>query len=87
MVTGVEVSYRRAARYGETVQVACRLERLASRALRFAYRVTRDGELLVRGATEHVWVDRASGRPCRMPPRLAAPFRCLAGVGDRGTGD
>jgi acyl-CoA thioester hydrolase len=80
MVTAVEVSYRRAARYGDTVQVACALERLGSRGLRFAYRVRRAGELLVRGATEHVWVDRASGRPCRMPAQLAGPFRRLAGA-------
>lgn len=79
MVTGVEVSYRRPARYGDTAQVACSLARLGSRGLAFAYRVTRDGELLVRGTTEHVWVDRATGRPCRMPEVLAEPFHRLAG--------
>src|SRR5262245_34207065 len=36
MVTGVEVRYRRSARYGDTVQVTCWGERLASRAIRFA---------------------------------------------------
>jgi acyl-CoA thioester hydrolase len=81
MVTGVEVSYRRPARYGDTAQVACSLARLGSRGLAFAYRITRDGELLVRGTTEHVWVDRATGRPCRMPDVLAEPFRRLAGGG------
>jgi acyl-CoA thioester hydrolase len=81
MVTGVEVSYRRPARYGETAQVACSLARLGSRGLAFAYRVTRDGDLLVRGTTEHVWVDRATGRPCRMPAELAEPFRRLAAGG------
>lgn len=80
MVTGVEVSYRRPARYGDTAQVACSLARLGSRGLAFAYRVTRGGELLARGATEHVWVDRATGRPCRMPEVLAEPFRKLAGL-------
>jgi acyl-CoA thioester hydrolase len=80
MVTGVEVSYRRPARYGDTVQVACSLARLGSRGLAFAYRVTRGGELLARGTTEHVWVDRATGRPCRMPEVLAEPFRKLAGL-------
>lgn len=80
MVTGVEVSYRRPARYGETAQVSCSLARLGSRGLAFAYRVTRGGDLLARGTTEHVWVDRATGRPCRMPAELAAPFRKLAGL-------
>jgi acyl-CoA thioester hydrolase len=80
MVTRVDVSYRLPARYGETVQVVCTLARLGSRGLAFAYRVTRGGELLARGTTEHVWVDRASGRPCRMPEVLAEPFRRLAGA-------
>ena len=80
MVTGVDVSYRLPARYGETVQVSCSLARLGSRGLTFAYRVTRDGDLLARGTTEHVWVDRTSGRPCRMPEVLAEPFRRLAGI-------
>lgn len=80
MVTAVEVSYRRPARYGETARVTCSLARLGSRGLAFAYRVSRDDELLVRGTTEHVWVDRATGRPCRMPAQLAEPFRRLAGL-------
>jgi acyl-CoA thioester hydrolase len=79
MVTGVEVSYRRPARYGDTVQVSCSLARLGSRGLTFAYRVTRNGDLLVRGTTEHVWIDRSSGRPCRTPGELLAAFRRLAG--------
>jgi acyl-CoA thioester hydrolase len=80
MVTAVEVSYRRPARYGETPRVACWLERLGSRGLRFRYEVRREGELLVTGATEHVWVERASGRPCRTPEPLREPFKRLAGA-------
>lgn len=79
MVTGVDVSYRRPARYGETVQVTCWLARLSSRGLTFGYRVDREGDLLVRGTTGHVWVDRASGRPCRTPEVLEEGFRRLAG--------
>src|ERR1044071_1461667 len=45
MVTGLEVRYRRSARYGDTVAVTCRAQRLASRGLRFAYEVRKDGEL------------------------------------------
>src|SRR5919106_6297258 len=52
MVTGVEVRYRRPARYGDTVQVLCWNERLGSRGLRFAYEVQKDDEVLVTGATE-----------------------------------
>ncbi len=79
MVTGAELRYRKGARYGDTVDVACWLERLGSRGLRFAYEVARAGELLATGATEHVWVEIARGRPCRIPEPLREPFVRLAG--------
>lgn len=80
MVTAVEARYRRPARYGDTARVACWMERLGSRGLRFGYEVTRDGDLLVTGSTEHVWIERASGRPSLTPPVLREPFRRLAGL-------
>lgn len=80
MVTAAELSYRRGARYGDRVEVHCWLERFASRGLRFGYEVRRDREILTTGATEHVWVDRATGRPCRIPAPLEQPFRKLAGL-------
>jgi acyl-CoA thioester hydrolase len=81
MVTAAELRYRRGARYGETVQVACWIDRLASRGLRFRYDVRRGSEMLATGATEHVWVEIASGRPCRTPAVIAGPFARLAGQG------
>lgn len=79
VVTRAELDYRQSARYGDTVSVRCHLADMASRQLTFAYEVTRDGEVLVRGRTEHVWVDAASGRPCRIPEPLRGPFAALAG--------
>ncbi len=79
MVTGLEVRFARPARYGETVEVTCRLERLASRGLRFAYEVARGGERLATGATDHLWIARASGRPCRIPEVLRPGFEALSG--------
>ena len=79
MVTAVEVRYRKSARYGETPRVACWIERLGSRGIRFAYEVRREGELLVSGATEHVWIARSTGKPCLTPEPLREPFRRLAG--------
>ena len=81
IVTAVEVRYRRPAHYGDRVAVTCWIDRLASRLLRFAYEVRRDGELLATGATEHVWVERATGRPCLIPAFVRAPFERLAGRG------
>lgn len=79
MVSRLEVGYRRPARYGDTVEVDCWIARLASRAIGFAYRVRRDGEELITGATDHVWVEVESGKPCRMPEPLREPFARLAG--------
>lgn len=79
MVTGAELSYRRGARYGDTVQVDCWIERLGSRGLSFAYRVRRGDQSLVTGRTDHHWVRVADRRPCRIPAPLEEPFRELAG--------
>jgi len=82
MVTGVELRYRRPARYGETVVVTSWGERLASRGVRFAYEVRRGADLLATGASDHVWVEAATGRPCRTPEVLREPFERLAGLRD-----
>ncbi len=81
LVTGARLDYRRGARYGDTVRVACTLERLSSRGLSFAYRVHRGETLLVRGGTDHVWVDVAKGRACRIPERLEQPFASILNGG------
>ena len=80
VVTRSECRFLTGAKYGDTVQVLCRLEEYRSRGLRFVYEVKRGEELLSTGATEHIWVDRQSGRPCRTPPELVEPFERAAGL-------
>jgi acyl-CoA thioester hydrolase len=84
MMKRAEADYRKGATYGDTVTVTAWIDRLASRTLRFGYEVHRDHEgqdrLLARGFTEHVWVDRAKSRPCRLPAKLEPAFRQLAGA-------
>ncbi|HXU29549.1 MAG TPA: thioesterase family protein [Thermoanaerobaculia bacterium] len=79
MVTGVSARYRRPARYGDVVQVTCWGEHLGSRGIHFAYEVHKNGELLVTGTSEHLWIDKATGRPCRMPEAFRESFERLAG--------
>jgi acyl-CoA thioester hydrolase len=79
VVTAVEVRYRLPAHYGQTVRITAWVERLASRLMRFGYEVTRGEDLLATGATEHLWVERATRRPCRMPEAVRGPFERLAG--------
>jgi len=80
MVTGVEARYRRPARYGDSIRVVCWGDHLGSRGMRFAYEVYKDDELLVTGFSDHIWVETATGRPCRTPEPLREPFRRLAGL-------
>jgi acyl-CoA thioester hydrolase len=82
MVTGVEARYHRPSRYGDVVQVHCWCERMGSRGLRFAYEVRNGEERLVTGATDHIWIDKTSGRPCRTPEALREAFERLAGIGE-----
>ena len=79
VVTRAEARYRKGATYGDSVAVSCWIDRLGTRGIRFAYEVRRGEERLVTGATEHVWVERASGRFCRTPEILRRPFARLAG--------
>ena len=80
MVTGVESRYHRPARYGDVVTVCCWCERLGSRGLRFAYEVRKGDEKLVTGVTDHIWIEKETGRPCRTPQALREPFARLAGL-------
>lgn len=77
IVTRVEVRYGQAAHYGKTVQVECWLDRMSSRGLRFAYEVSHEGRRLATGATEHLWVDKKTRKPCRTPEPLRPGFQAL----------
>jgi len=81
LVTGVHLSYRAPARYGDTVRAACWVERVSSRGVTFEYRIERADPaglapptLLAAASTEHVWVDAGTRRPVRFPEELKAPF-------------
>lgn len=86
VVTGVSTRFLASATYGQHVQVICWLDKMASRILRFGYEVRRGETLLATGTTEHVWVSRESGRPCRIPAALKEPFSRLVSGNGTGTG-
>jgi acyl-CoA thioester hydrolase len=95
LVTGVHLTYRAPARYGDTVRAACWVDRVGSRGVTFEYRIARSDAadtadpaaspcttLLATASTEHVWVDAGTRRPVRFPEELKAPFeRFLPGDG------
>lgn len=77
VVTRTEARHLAGASYGERVGIVCWLDKLWSRGLRFGYEVRRGEKLLATGSTEHVWVARDSGRPCRIPEFLKGSFEQL----------
>lgn len=70
-VTGLNVQFRTAARFGDVVRVKATLQSVRSRQVVFAYRVenTANGALLAMGETEHICVD-LQGRMAKIPQRL-----------------
>ena len=65
-VTHVEVDYRQSARFDDRLDVITWLEWVRGASLRMAYRIERDGDVLVTGATEHAAVND-DGRVRRIP--------------------
>ncbi len=80
MVSGAQLSYRDGARYGDTVTVTTWVARSASRGMHFEYEVRRGDDLLVKGRTEHIWVDAETKRTVRAPADLKELFAGLAGA-------
>ena len=93
MLSGLNVEYRRAARYGDTLTLHTRLTELRSRTMTFTYEVTRMGaggmgageaELLATGETRHIATDKAY-RPARLPDDVLRLFGAGAGATLPGT--
>lgn len=65
-VTHVEVNYKQSARFDDRLVVTTRMDWVGGASLRMSYRIKRDDELLVTGATEHAAVN-GEGRVRRIP--------------------
>ena len=76
MLTGLNVQYRRAARYDDLLTLTTTVAEVRSRTARFAYQLHRakaggQPELLATGETAHIATDR-DYRPVRLPDDLLA---------------
>lgn len=67
----VEYSCRlmKSAGYDDRLRIETRIESLRSRTIVFAYRIFKDGLLIVEGQTKHVCVD-GENKPRRLPGRV-----------------
>lgn len=88
MLSGLNVEYRRAARYGDTLHLCTRLAELRSRTMTFTYEVTRrsegGSELLATGETRHIATDRTY-RSARLPDDVLRLFGAGTGATLPGT--
>ena len=66
LVTGVDCTYRRPARYDDALIVRASMPELSGRGLAFDYEIVREDEVLAAGSTRHVFAD-SDGRPRRAP--------------------
>lgn len=79
MLSGLNVEYRRAARYDDTLHVLTRVTSVRSRTLTFTYEVRRGDELLATGETRHIATDHAY-RPARLPDDVLASLSGTPGA-------
>ena len=75
--TRVEVDYRRAVRFDETVEVVVWLDWVRNASLRLCYALRCEGELVATAATEHASVD-LEGRARRIPRERRDAFQGVA---------
>ncbi|GGO32371.1 acyl-CoA thioesterase [Deinococcus humi] len=66
MLSGLNVEYRRAARYDDELTVTTQISAIRSRTVTFIYQVLRGEELVATGETRHITTDKQY-RPARMP--------------------
>jgi acyl-CoA thioester hydrolase len=73
-VTGISAEYRTGARFGDTVRVVTRLERLRSRQVTFTYEVRLAADpniLFATGSSDHICVD-LEGRMAKIPASVVS---------------
>ena len=73
VVVDIEAHYRKPARYGELLQVSCRVHEHTRASLTFDQQIHReraDGELLLDGKVRVACLDAASHRPRPLPQSL-----------------
>lgn len=72
-VIDLSVKYHRPAHYDDRLTIRTRITALPSVRIHFSYAVhDGEGHLLNEATTTLVFVDKATGRPCRAPERLVS---------------
>lgn len=76
LIRETNIEYLRPLRFGDTVEVTTWVSdfrRVRSRRMYELYNVS-SGEMVAKASTDWVYIDRASGRPARVPDEMIAAF-------------
>lgn len=80
-VTRVAVSYKKACRFADAIDITCWLAWARHASLGFAYRLTVAGQLACTGESDHAMIDQ-EGRPQRLPPDMRERLHGYLGMGE-----
>ncbi len=78
VVAQVEANYRRPARYGDVLQIRCRIVEIGKVSLsfeQFVHRDTVDGELLLDGKIRVACIDAGSFKPRALPREIVGSLQ------------
>lgn len=69
-VRDMNITYLRAAKYDDEIEVECEIREMPKSSMLFHYRILRDGELLVKAETTLLFMSMESMRLCKPPAYL-----------------
>jgi acyl-CoA thioester hydrolase len=78
-VTRIAVSYKKACRFADQIDITCWLAWARHASLGFAYRLTVGDQLACKGESDHAIID-LEGRPKRLPPDMRARMHGYLGI-------
>ncbi len=76
VVTHVDISYKRPARLGETIDITTEVEEVRNASMTIKNCILKEGSLLVQALVTFACIDR-EGRPKRLPESFS-PFRAMS---------
>lgn len=77
-VTAITVKYHQPARYDDKLIITALITRLTPARVEFAYRLTKDGELLTDGTSSHAFVSSTTFKPLNFKAAMPEFFEKLS---------
>ncbi len=77
-VTAITVKYHIPARYDDKLRITASITRLTPARVEFAYKLTRDGELLTEGTSSHAFVSARTFKPLNFKTAMPDFFETLS---------